>query len=262
MKIETLKKISLILLVGVICGACKKNSLATYSNEKDERSVYFPLAETTNTVTVSFGYAQSQVSDSLIAIPIRTIGAPVGADQSYKLDIGANSTMKAGTDYDILNPTTAIKAGLVADTLKIKLKRTQQIRSDSLFLYLELQPNEYFAQRYQTGKINGTSRTFTRLRIKLDDIAGPPPYWIAGHPALSIMTDYFGAYSTLKFQLWLTRYNLNAVDLMDPNWSKNNFSRIVAYSSGLKAYLQQMQLDKTPIYEANGTLMAMGRYAR
>ncbi|HWW37825.1 hypothetical protein, partial [Pedobacter sp.] len=105
---------------------------------------------------------------------------------------------------------------------------------------------------------------YTRLKIKVDDIAGAPPFWDANSVYYSFTSGYLGTFSTLKFQLLINRFNLNAEELVKPNWflTNSNYFRLSGWANGLKAYLDQMQAKGTPVYEADGvTLMTMGKYA-
>lgn len=259
--------LSLLVTIGIL-GACQKEEVPFYDDSVAKNSIYFPLAHTINNIGVSFGYSKNDVLDSTVRIVVRTIGSPVNNDRAYNLSIADSSTMKAGVDYEILNDLV-IKSGKVADTLQIKFLRTQKIKKDSVFLYLDLKPNENFTNNFlsRDTTVGGKTITkyYTRLKVKLDDIAGPPPFWTAGNSYYSYTIGYLGSYSTAKFQLLMTRYNLDVNELIQPNWFLNNgnYRRLSPWSDGLKAYFLFMSNAKTPVYEADGTtLMTMGPNAR
>lgn len=253
----------------VLLGACKKDGLATYNDEASKNSIYFPDAKSTNNqVFVSFGYAKSNVKDSIVRILVRPIGGAMDHDRPYNLSIADSSTMKVGVDYELVNPPV-VKAGKVADTLKIKLLRTNTLRSTPLYLYLDLKPNDNFTNDYLSYNTttNGitTTKYYTRMVIKADDIAGAPPFWLSGSSYYSYTIGYLGAFSTLKFQLLVTTYNLNVEELVQPSWflANGNYRRMSGWADGLKAYLNRMAAAGTPIYEADGiTPMAMGPNAK
>lgn len=257
-----------VLAFVMMLSACKKDTLNVYNDESAKNSIYFTKADTTNDVAVSFGYSKSNVKDSILKLVVRAIGSPYGSDRSYNLSIADSSTMKAGVDYDFLNKPFSIKAGKVADTLKLKLYRNASITKDSLFLYLDLKPNENFTNDYLTRLVTSNNKVYTkyytRLKVKVDDIAGPPPFWTPGNTYYSSTIGYLGNFSTLKFQLLISRYNLNVEELAQPNWFSvnGNGRRLTGWANGLKAYFTQMALAGTPVYEADGvTLMTMGKYA-
>nr|WP_199076565.1 DUF4843 domain-containing protein [Pedobacter sp. ASV19] len=256
-----------LLFLG-ITAACKKENIQTYNNQKSKVSIYFPLSETTNGLNFSFGYEKANVLDTLLRVVVRTIGAAESSDRPYNLVIADSSTLKAGIDYKLLNTQNVIKAGKVTDTLYFKLLRTAKLKKDSLFLFLDLKPNENFTNSFLSKDITSGGQTrpqyYTRLKIKVDDIAGAPPFWDANSVYYSFTSGYLGTFSTLKFQLLINRFNLNTEELVNPNWflTNSNYFRLPGWANGLKAYLDQMQAKGTPVYEADGvTLMTMGKYA-
>ncbi|WP_316837767.1 DUF4843 domain-containing protein [Pedobacter nutrimenti] len=262
------KLIYVCMLLVIITAACKKEDILTYNDELSKNSIYFPAAETTNNVNISFGYAKINVQDSLLKIVVRSIGSATNMDRPYNLSISDSSTLKVNRDYKLLNEKAVIKAGKVADTLFFKLFRTENIRKDSLFLYLDLKPNENFTNAFLNNDVVSGGRTrkqyVTRLKIKVDDIAGAPPFWVSGSSYGSFTEDYLGAFSTLKFQLLINRFNLNTDEIVKPDWfmTNSNYYRLIGWSNGLKIYLDQMEAKGTPVYEADGvTLMKMGQYA-
>lgn len=261
--------IYLCVLAFIVLNACKKEGLNLYNDSIAKNSIYFAKADTLNNITLSFGYAKAEVKDSIMKLVIRTIGSPFTVDRPYNLSVADSSTMKAGIDYDFLNLPLSVKAGKVTDTLKIKFHRTTQLGQDSLFLYLDLKPNENFTNDYlfRLVTINNIihRKYYTRLKIRLDDIAGPPPFWTPGNTYYSSTEGYLGKFSTLKFQLLINRYNLDIDELIKPTWfsSNGNGRRLSGWANGTKAYLTQMALAGTPVYEADGTtLMVMGKYAQ
>lgn len=251
------------MLFSVLIAACKKENIAVYNDESSKNSIYFPLAETTSNIFVSFGYANATVKDSIVKIVVRAIGSAAKQDRPYDLAIiDSTTTMTQGTDYEILNKPLSIKAGMVADTLKIKLHRTLTMRNGALMLYFDLKPNDYFTTTYfSKTESNGSVKYFTRLNVKVDDIAGAPEFWLSGSTYYSYTVGYLGAFSTLKFRLLVSRYNLSIPELITPGWFllNGNYRRMSGWALGLKAYLNQMAAIGTPVYEADGvTLMKMG----
>lgn len=130
---------------------------------------------------------------------------------------------------------------------------------------MELTPNSNFTNDFliYTKTTNGVTTTgyHTRMTLKADDIAGPPPFWTVGNANYNYTRGQFGTFSQLKFQLLITYYNLDVNELVKPNWftTDGNGRRISGWASGLKAYFARMAAAGTPVYEADGkTLMTMG----
>nr|WP_121269556.1 DUF4843 domain-containing protein [Pedobacter schmidteae] len=252
-----------LLLIGLTM-ACKKDTLTTFDDKSSTNSIYFTLADTTNRYDFSFGYAKTFVKDSTIRIVVRAIGNNFDTDRPYNLSIADSSTLKPGLHYDFLNKEFSIKAGKVADTLKLKLKRALEMKKDSFFLYMDLKPNEHFSNQYfSREEISGGKRVIkyqTRLRLKVDDIAGVPWFWGKG-PGASFFNSYLGTFGTNKFQLLISRYNLDTDKITAVNYNPP-ISQAIGWANGMKAYLDQMANMGTPVYETDGTLMKMGPSAQ
>ncbi|QKJ32808.1 DUF4843 domain-containing protein [Mucilaginibacter mali] len=267
-----MKKISfyICLCTLLVASACKQETIGTYNNDNSKTAIYFAEAKSvSNQKFVSFGYSKTTVADSVVTFIVRQIGEPVNHDRVYNLTIADSSGLKKGTDYQILNTALAIKAGKVADTLKIKLLRNPAMRAAARSLYMDLKPNENFTNDYLSYNTttNGVVSTnyYTRMALKADDIAGPPPFWTVGSSYYSYTFGYLGAFSMLKFQLLITTYNLDVNELIVPTWftANGNYVRLGGWADGLKSYLTRMAAAGTPVYEADGvTLMTMGVNAK
>ncbi|WP_316817655.1 DUF4843 domain-containing protein [Pedobacter nyackensis] len=263
------KNFYLCVLALIMLSACKKEEIDLYNDKAVGNSIYFAKADTLNDLIVSFGYAKNEVKDSVVSLVIRTIGAPATVDRPYNLSVADSSTVKRGVDYDFLNTTFSIKAGKVTDTLKIKFHRTEQLAKDSLFLYLDLKPNEHFSNSYLSRSVTTNNVTQikynTRLKFKVDDIAGAPFFWTPASSGYSTVYGYYGAFSTRKYQLLISRYNLDPTDLARQKWvdESGNSTRLGAWALGLSAYLKQRDNAGDPVYEADGvTKMTLGIYAK
>ena len=262
--------LSYICLGMFLLFSCKEEALTTYENAISKNPIYFAEAkELNNFKAVSFGYEKPAVVDSVVTFIVRAIGVPENHDRPYDLTIADSSTLKSGIEYEILNKPLSIKAGKVADTLKIKLLRATTLRNQTSYLYMDLKPNNNFTNDFliYTKTSNGVTTTgyHTRMTLKVDDIAGPPPFWTLGNTYYNSTVGYFGTFSRLKFQLLITYYNLDVDQVVAPNWytTDNNGRRFSGWANGLKAYLTRMAAAGTPVYEEDGvTLMKMGVYAQ
>ncbi|NML23029.1 DUF4843 domain-containing protein [Pseudoflavitalea sp. G-6-1-2] len=261
-------KYSFVYLAGFffcLLTACKKDRLQVYDDEASGNSIYFPLAESTNQLSYSFGYDKSAVTQTTLRVVIRAIGAPKDFDRPYKLVIADSSTMKKEVDYKILNTETSIRKGKVADTILIQLNRTPVLKTAPVFLYLQLQPNEHFENNMLTRTVitagTVTEYHFNRLQISSDDIAGPPPFWMEKSPYYSWTFNYLGTFSSLKFQLLINRFNLKVEEVVSPNWftTGGNYYRLSGWGFGMQAWLNRMEAENNTVYEADGvTKMKMG----
>ncbi|SHF67535.1 protein of unknown function [Pedobacter caeni] len=246
--------------------ACKKQGLALFDDQSSQNSIYFPLAETATRFDFSFGYIKPDVPDTTLKIVVRAIGSVADHDRAYHLSIADSSTMKAGLDYQFMNEKFVIKAGAVADTLRIKMKRNAGMKKDSLFMYLDLKPNENFVNsllsREEVSGGKKVTKYFTRLKVKVDDIAGIPWFWTTGKsPAASFVIAYLGTFGTNKFQTMISRYGLDVSKITAEKYIPPT-TQIIGWANGMKAYLDQMTAMGTPVYETDGSLMKMGLSAK
>ncbi|MFB6455122.1 DUF4843 domain-containing protein [Chitinophaga sp. Hz27] len=264
-----MKKVILSILILTGLFACKKENIKSYNNDESASSVYFPIQEVDSTgdISFSFGYIKSNITDTSVRILIRTLGAPTAFDRPYNLKIMDTSTATSDM-FTIANPKLAIPAGKTADTVILQLHRVAALQKKNYMINLELQPNEFFQDKYLSNILTPGStkpqRYYTKMRVMIDDIAGAPDWWRQGSTYYSLVNGYFGTFSTKKFQLILTYYNADPADLTRTNWPQvdGNLYRILAWASGLKAYFAYMQAQGTPVLEADGTPMKMGASAK
>ena len=60
----------------------------------------------------------------------------------------------------------------------------------------------------------------------------------------------------------MSLFGADIKELLDPNWGRNNLSKIIAWSSGLKSYLTRQAGAGNTVYEDDGvTPMTTGPYA-
>ncbi|WP_316815767.1 DUF4843 domain-containing protein [Pedobacter nyackensis] len=257
----------LITVIGVMA-SCKKESLTTYDNDKTGSSIYFKqLDQSTNYRSISFGYVEPFKKDSIVNFIVTVTGKVYDHDREYKLEIADSSTMVAGVDYDLLNTRTAIKAGKIADTLRIKLHRNVKMASDSLSLYLSVKPNEHFTNNleYREKTVAGekVKLYYNWVKLSVDDIVGAPYFWdITKNANAKNYIGYLGSYSALKFQLCIQRFKWDVATVTKTTYMPSP-TLAVAWGNNLKAYLDYMSWLNTPIYEADGvTLMKAGTFAK
>lgn len=247
--------------------ACKKDVIMKYNDADSGNSIYFPMAQTySNVFNLSFGYVKTYTQDSIINIVVRAIGNTTNKDRDYNLSIADSTTLKRDVDYKFLNDKFSIKAGKVADTLKIKFMRTAAMKKDSLFLYMDLKPNDNFSNSFlKRDTLSGNNivtKYYTRIKFRVDDIAGVPWFWDpTKNVSASAMISYLGAFGTNKFQLLISRYNLDVQVLTAAKYNPAP-GTLIGWANGLKAYLDQMAAMNTPVLEADGSLMKMGPNAK
>lgn len=256
------KIIGFAFLVFLLVG-CKQAPLDLYDANP---SIYFVNSEESPGSQISFGYTSGYVRDSLVTIAVRTTGAPVDYDRPYNLRVLDHSTLRAGVDYEFLNPNFSIPADAVTHYIRIRLLRTDAMALDTLGLYLEIFPNEYFSDELHS-RVVGTGdqqeiRYYTKRYLLVDDIVGVPWFWNpAGSPGAPIFIGYLGQFSARKLQLMIGRFNLDPDEVTAVGYEPP-ITMLLAWASGMQAYLNEMAENGTPVLEADGSAMVMGQYAQ
>lgn len=246
--------IAIVLLFCSLWMACKKE-LKTYDGLT---GIYFaPAVDTRNyagidSTSISFAFAKASLMDSVMKLVVRVSGEPVNRERGFKLTIDPASTAIAGQHYEILNPGFVIPANTVADTLKIKMKRTADMLSQTFTIRLKLEANENFETPMQDRVINtatGKKLSFTTHTIWVNDIVKKPQAWLDA---------YLGTFSRKKLFLLAEIAEIKNIGDLD-NYTLTPISKLVYYGTFMQRYLNEMKANGKTIYEENGTTeMIMG----
>jgi len=254
MSMKKIKYLSAVLLVVSSFLSCKKESIPTYSGNT---SVYFTTNYRNNidSAMVTFSYSLSSVKDSVFSIPVSVQGMVANADRAIKVVVLDSSTAKAGVHYELLPQTFMIRKGKLLDTLKIKLLRTTDIQNTAVSIILQLQPNDYFntdMQSLVTNSVTGSSFSFVKYRLMVNDILSKPKYWSVSN---------MGNFSRKKVYLTAAVLNLQLKDMFDILLNNTNSLSTPSQSywgRSMQIYLNQQKAAGTPVYDEDGSLMVMG----
>ncbi|MES2332026.1 MAG: DUF4843 domain-containing protein [Bacteroidota bacterium] len=252
---KKIKYSSAILLVVVTCFlSCKKEDIPTYSGNT---AIYFTNNYRNNVDSgmLTFSYSLSSVKDSVFSIPVSIMGMAADVDRAVKVVVLDSSTARAGVHYELLSQTFAIRKGKLADTLKIKLLRTADIQNAAVSLILQLKPNDYFTTDMQsvvTNSVTGSSFSFLKYRLMVNDILSKPKYW---------GTSTMGNFSRKKVYLTASVLNLQLTNMFDILLNNTNSQSLPAqtyWGRSMQIYLNQQKAAGTPVYDEDGSLMIMG----
>lgn len=249
-KLSFVKLIYTFLFAAILLGGCTKD-LKTFDGEA---AVYFlPAVEPPPTnvqaalydsTIVTFAYANPNVRDTLIKIPVKINGPVSSADRTYAVKVQDSSKGKLGTHFDFDRPFV-IKAGKVNDSVYLRLHRTADMLTTTFSISLELQPNENFGvglplKNYSTYKLSTTVH-----RLKVDDILSIPKYWLAG---------YLGDFTKKKLLLMCELLEI-PLDKLNTNVT---VAESVFYGKFMQRYLNEQRALGNTIKEDNGVDMVMG----
>lgn len=244
---------AMLLLCSSSFMACKKD-LKTYDGLS---GIYFVKAVDrgsyigVDTTLISFAYAKSTVKDSIMKLVVGVSGRPADKDRSFKLSINPASTAIAGQHYEILNPDFIIPANKLQDTLRIKLKRTTSMLTQTYLLKIKLENNENFDTPMQDRIINtatGKKLSFVNHTIWINDIIVKPKMW---------MEAYLGDFSRKKLFLLAEVAEIKDIGVLDDS-ALTPFTKVLYYGSFMQRYLNEMKAAGKTVYEDNGSEMIMG----
>lgn len=262
---------ALAVIINFLLLSCTKEKLMTYDAQDN---VYFNClvdadvahgltGRYVDSLTFSFAFAEPSVTDSVIALPLAVTGAATTTDRNYKIQADPMSTAVAGTHYE-LPASFVIRAGRTLDTMYVKWKRTAEMKTKPVTLWLQLMPTEQLKTQllYRSG--SAAVQTFTinaddtirldRFKMEVSDLLSEGPYW-------SSYSRFFGTFSEKKVTL------LSQIAGMPLNfWSipfsvSGQDSYALFYGGFMHRYLVDQAANGNPIFEADGiTRLRMGYY--
>lgn len=242
--------------------SCSKQELMTYDETSLGSSIYFYDSIYSGlrvNQDISFGYVASDLMDSIVRIPIRVTGSPADLDRAVKVQSDSTTTMVQGVNYDFYVPPV-IRAGLVTDTLKIKLYRTNELKDTTLHLGLVLTYNDNFNIDIPRNYTSSTAyASLLNYSINVNDIAGTSYLWTSTSYK-STVTAYFGTYSQEKVQLMMTVLGLSSSVFYDGSTSIA-IALVIGWSSYMKAWLATEKAAGRIYYDSKGKEITMGSSA-
>ncbi|MGN6419615.1 MAG: DUF4843 domain-containing protein [Pseudobacter sp.] len=257
----------MLLIVGA---SCKKESLLTY---KSDNNIYFNFIEGTNpatndlgrhqdTLDITFSFNDASVTDTIINIPVAVTGEASAENRNFNLMVDPASTAKAGTNYE-LPSSFVVRAGLTQDTVRIRFKRTPELKTTVLSLLLNLADNDQFkanllyrnrSPQSQTTPIYSTDTVRMKtFKITVGDMLAAGPYWPSYY-------EYsFGTFSEKKVRLMNQIVGMPLSFWSKPTTTAQERSDVAYYGSFVARYLSDQAYAGNTIFEADGiTPMKMG----
>jgi hypothetical protein len=194
-----------MVAAGILMTSCEHDELPTYN---DVDRIYFDYASwartelynqgydsnNPNRMSVLFGYDKVSKTDSIVVIKVKIMGNIASVDRPVDAELLSDeSSAIEREDLEIL--PSVIPAGEVTGDLKIKLKNTEKLQTNTLLARIRLVPNEYFHVDYSYVIAYPTEMTGIEFYITYDAKKEMPSLWQA---MLTRFTQFFGAYSNTK----------------------------------------------------------------
>lgn len=244
-----------VCLFVFIVSSCTEDALDLYDQEESGSTIYFKEAyeNNSNYYPLSFGYSGSDVTDSIIRIPVATTGNLQDYDRAFALRIDS-STMVEGVHYEILSQS--IRANRAVDTLAIKLYRTEDIAQTGVDIYFSLVENEHFQIRIPYKYISSTNLfPLQEYHLYLDDIADVPYLWTT-YVSRSFIIAYWGSYSKKKVELMLSVLGVSSGYFYDPTMPPSS-QQVYNWSNYMKYWLALEESEGRIYYDENGNKISM-----
>lgn len=242
-----MKYILYALLIGAII-SCKREPLTTYNVDDN---VYFNFSTYQDTLDFTFAYADPQITDTIIKIPIGVTGLAASVDRPFELVTDPSSTAIYRTHYEL--PQFVIPAGIVMDTLRILFKRTADLTTEAKTLKLRLKANDNFKTDI-AYKIHPYYDTISVLSfsISFSDILIAGPYWG------SVYARYFGTYSVKKMK-FINELLAMPLDFWSSAPSTGaHYTQAEYYAATTARYLTEQRDSGNLIIDEDGSPMTMG----
>lgn len=193
--------ILLFLLSGMSILSCKKDELMY----EDQPGIYIDKEKFVgirDSTTYSFAEKANTLMQDTIYIPVKISGNVTPTDRPVPLKVDhALTTATVGMHFQILD--TKIKANEITARVPILIKRTPDLKTKQVRLYLKIETSAEFPLKIMSTKTNSTfngepSSTYNPgYLIKLNDQLLKPDTWDASG---SWFKFFFGNYSAVKYR--------------------------------------------------------------
>lgn len=241
-------------LIVLVCG-CRKEGFITY-NMPD--NIYFsgagPAAlDDNDSVDVSFAHIDPTLNEMYVRVPLSVTGVPGKADRTYK--VVADEGTNLSSAYYELPANPIFRAGMVRDTLVVKLKKGVEMQTEKFTLVLKLVAGGDFQTEYPwqyaySNPSEGRS-SLLHYKITVSDMFTPGPRW----PGYS---SYFGTFSKKKILLIHELSGLPIDFYTKPNSALTGVAEMQVIAVSISRYLADQKASGNTIYDEDGSEMKMG----
>lgn len=182
-----MKKIkSMILLLAVIgmFAACENDKFYYQDEARVRIEGPYEWAVGTDSLNFSFAVYPSSVQEQEMKMILYVMGEAASTDRTAKLEVDASRTTASAAQY-ILPETVTVPAGKLEVPFIITLKRSEDLTSQTVSLYLRVAESNDF-------KIGVVEQN--HFCLKWNDVLGKPKNWDTE------LTEFFGEYSYVKYR--------------------------------------------------------------
>lgn len=232
-----MKKIkSTILLLAAIgmFTACENDKFYYQDEARARIEGPYEWAIGTDSLNFSFAVYPSSVQEQEMNMTLYVMGEATSTDRTAKLEIDASRTTASASQY-ILPETITVPAGKLEVPFIITLKRSENLTSQTVSLYLKVAENNDF-------KIGVVEQN--HFCLKWNDILGKPKNWDTE------LTEFFGEYSYVKY-----RFIIDTIGFGEFGGNMT-WSELMNYQIRMKTALDNYNATSAgPLKDENGQLV-------
>ena len=232
-----MKKIkSMILLLAVIgmFAACENDKFYYQYEARVRIEGPYEWAVGTDSLNFSFAVYPSSVQEQEMKMILYVMGEAASTDRTAKLEVDASRTTASAAQY-ILPETVTVPAGKLEVPFIITLKRSEDLTSQTVSLYLRVAESNDF-------KIGVVEQN--HFCLKWNDVLGKPKNWDTE------LTEFFGEYSYVKY-----RFIIDTIGFGEFG-NGMTWSELMNYQIIMKTALDEYNASPAgPLKDENGQLV-------
>lgn len=232
-----MKKIkSMILLLAVIgmFAACENDKFYYQDEARVRIEGPYEWAVGTDSLNFSFAVYPSSVQEQEMKMILYVMGEAASTDRTAKLEVDASRTTASAAQY-ILPETVTVPAGKLEVPFIITLKRSEDLTSQTVSLYLRVAESNDF-------KIGVVEQN--HFCLKWNDVLGKPKNWDTE------LTEFFGEYSYVKY-----RFIIDTIGFGEFG-NGMTWSELMNYQIIMKTALDEYNASPAgPLKDENGQLV-------
>ena len=232
-----MKKIKSMILLLVVIGmfaACENDKFYYQDEARVRIEGPYEWAVGTDSLNFSFAVYPSSVQEQEMKMILYVMGEAASTDRTAKLEVDASRTTASAAQY-ILPETVTVPAGKLEVPFIITLKRSEDLTSQTVSLYLRVAESNDF-------KIGVVEQN--HFCLKWNDILGKPKNWDTE------LTEFFGEYSYVKY-----RFIIDTIGFGDFG-NGMTWSELMNYQILMKTALDEYNASPAgPLKDENGQLV-------
>lgn len=226
----------MILLLAVIgmFAACENDKFYYQDEARVRIEGPYEWAVGTDSLNFSFAVYPSSVQEQEMKMILYVMGEATSTDRTAKLEVDASRTTASAAQY-ILPETVTVPAGKLEVPFIITLKRSEDLTSQTVSLYLRVAESNDF-------KIGVVEQN--HFCLKWNDVLGKPKNWDTE------LTEFFGEYSYVKY-----RFIIDTIGFGEFG-NGMTWSELMNYQIIMKTALDEYNASPAgPLKDENGQLV-------